>query len=168
MSARRLSLLLALAAGIGACAKKAEETAAAPPAVDSAAVRAAIGDVWQRWIAADTAGNIAALAGMIADSARLDVRGMPPFIGRASVQSFFETLFKTTKVNSESFTPDMTIPISNELAYQNGDYVETMTTKGKASTEYGRYAIAFRKDADGQWRFAYVMAFADSTVPKKK
>lgn len=167
MSARRWYSLLALAAVVGACAKKAEETAAAPPAVDSAAVRAAIADAWQRWIAADTAGNVAALAAMWGDSARADIRGMPPIMGRAAAQAFFQTMFKDGKVNAESVTPDMTIPISNELVYQNGDYTETVTTKGKTSTEYGRYALALHKDADGQWRWAGVMAFADSTVPKK-
>jgi len=167
MSARCLSLLLALAAGIGACAKKAEETAAAPPAVDSAAVRAAIGDAWQRWIAADTAGNIAALVAMVGDSARLDVRGTPPILGRAGFEAWANTLLKGVKVNAESVTPDMTIPVANDLVYQNGDYTETMTTKGKTSTEYGRYALALHKDPDGQWRWAYVMAFTDSTVAKK-
>src|SRR5262245_17262743 len=125
MSARRVFSLLALTAAIGACAKKAEETAAAPPTVDSAAVRAAIGDAWQRWIAADTAGNVAALAAMWGDSARADVRGVPPIMGRAAAQAFFQTMFKDGKVNAESVTPDMTIPVSNELVYQNGNFMET-------------------------------------------
>ena len=167
MFARRMYSLLALAAALGACAKKAEETAATPPAVDSAAARAAIADAWQRWIAADTAGNVAALVAMWGDSARADIRGMPPIMGRAAAQAFFESAFKDSKVNAESVTPDMTVPVSNDLVYQNGNYVETMTTKGKTSTDYGRYALALHKDADGQWRWAYVMAFADSTVPKK-
>jgi ketosteroid isomerase-like protein len=167
MSARRWYSLLALAAVVGACAKKAEETAAAPPAVDSAAVRTAIADAWQRWIAADTAGNVAALAAMWGDSARADIRGMPPIMGRAAAQAAFETMLKEGKINAESVTPDMTIPIANDLVYQNGNYTETVTTKGKTATEYGRYALALHKDTDGQWRWAYVMAFADSTVPKK-
>ena len=146
MSARRWYSLLALAAALGACAKKAEETAATAPAVDSAAVRAAIGDMWQRWITADTTGNVAALAAMVGDSARLDVRGIPPLLGRAAFQAWATTAFKDVKVSEESAMPDMTIPVSNDLVYQNGNYTETMTTKGKTSTEYGRYALALHKE----------------------
>lgn len=167
MSARCTLSTLALSLAIAACAKPAGQTAAAPPAVDSAAVKTAVADLWSRWIAADTAGNVAALTGMWGDSARADIRGMPPIIGRAGAQTFFQTAFKDMKVNAESFMPDMTIPVTNELVYQNGSYTETTTSKGKTATEFGRYAIAFHKDADGQWRFAFVMAFADSTVPKK-
>jgi len=89
-------------------------------------------------------------------------------MGRAGLQTFFETAFKSTKVNAETVTPDMTIPVANDLVYQNGSYTETTTTKGKTETAFGRYALAIHKYPDGQWRFAYVMAFADSTVPKKK
>jgi len=41
--------------------------------------------------------------------------------------------------------------------------------KGKKGemTDYGRYAVAVVKDADGQWRWAYLMAMVDSTVTKK-
>src|SRR5262249_36273950 len=63
MSARRPLSTLAFSLGLAACAKQAEQTAAAPPAVDSAAVRTAVSDVWQKWIAADTAGNYTALIG---------------------------------------------------------------------------------------------------------
>ncbi len=168
MSARRWYSFLALTAVLGACAKQAEQqTAAAPPAVDSAAVRTAMGALWQKWIAADTAGNYTALLGLVDDSVRADIRGMPVVMGKAGFQTFLDGM-KGTKVSAETVTPDMTIPVSNELAYQNGNYTETMTSKGKTSTDYGRYALAIRKGPDGQWRFAYVMAFADSTVAKKK
>jgi hypothetical protein len=33
--------------------------------------------------------------------------------------------------------------------------------------EYGRYASAAAKEADGQWRLGYLMAFTDSTVADK-
>jgi ketosteroid isomerase-like protein len=166
MFARRTISMLALAWGLAACAKPATQTAAAP-AVDSAAVKPALADLWSRWIVADTTGNVAALVAMVDDSARADVRGMPPMMGKAAWQSFFETM-KSTKVNSVSVTPDMTIAVSNDLAYQNGSYAEATTTQGKSATEYGRYAMAIVKNADGQWRFGYIMAFADSTVPVKK
>ena len=160
------SLALVLLGG-AACAKPAEQTAAAPPAVDSAAVKAAVSDVWARWIVADTAGNVEALMALVGDSARFDARGMPPIVGRANLRAAVEPIFKSTKYTAMAITPEMTEVLSDALAYETGNYVETYVVNKKSMTDYGRYAAAVGKDADGQWRVMYMMAFADSTVPAK-
>ena len=167
MSARHTCSTLALALAIAACAKPAEQVAAAP-VVDSAAVKAAVADLWQRWVAADTAGNLEALAAMIADSARLDLRGMPPFLSRAAWKASAETAMRSMDVTAMTITPEMTSAISNELAYETGNYSEAYTMGKKRMVDYGRYATAVQKEADGQWRVGYIMAFADSTVTVKK
>lgn len=161
------SWLWAVPLALAACTKPAPEQPP-QPAVDSAAVTAAVGDFWQRYIAADTAGNIDAISAMWDDSVRADVRGAPVLLGRAAVRAFIEPILKTQKYTAMSVTPDMTIPISNEMAYQNGSYLETSVSKGKTSNEYGRFAAAIVKGADGQWRLGYIMAFSDSIVPVKK
>lgn len=158
---------LAIAA-LAACAPRAAEQAAAPMAVDTAAVQAAVAGFWPRWIASATANDTAAMGALLNDSVRIDSKGLPPVLGRAAWITIFETLMKGTKVESEAITPEQTSVIDNDLAYQTGDFMETTTTGGKTQTEYGRYAAAIRKDADGQWRLRYIMAFADSTVPVKK
>lgn len=150
-----------------ACAQPAERQAAAP-AVDSAAVIAAAGDFWARYVAADTANDVNALVALFTDSVRVDARGAPVLLGRAAVQSFIENMMKTTRTTSLAVTPDMTVPVSNETVYQNGSYTEAMATGNQGVTEYGRYAVALRKGADGQWRINYLMAFTDSTVPVRK
>ena len=155
-------------AALVACAPKAEEQAAPPATVDSAAVVSAAVGYWPRWIAAVTAGDMAAMGGLVSDSVRLDLKGFPPMIGKAAFVATFEPLMKTMKMDSEVMTPEQTTAISNELAYQTGDYVEATTAAGKSQTEYGRYAAAIGKGADGQWRLSYIMAFADSIVPVKK
>jgi len=158
-----------LAITLAACAPKAaEQAAAAPVAVDTAAVQAAIAGFWPRWIASATSADTAAMAALLADSVRIDSKGMPPILGRAGWMTIFETMMKTTKVEAEAITPELTSVVDNDLAYQTGDFIETTTTDGKTQAEYGRYAAAIRKDADGQWRLRYIMAFADSTVPVKK
>ena len=166
MSARRVFSTLALAMLIAACAKPAEQTAAVP-AVDSAAVKAAVADVWVRWSAADTAGNVEAVVALVADSARLDFRGMPPLIGRAAFRTMAEANLKSMDISALNIIPEMTTAISDGLAYETGNYVEAYTMNRKNLTDYGRYAAAVGKDADGQWRVFYLMAFADSTITKK-
>lgn len=168
MFARRALSSLVLALTFAACAKPADQSAAAPAAVDSAAVKAAVTDVWSRWIAADTAGNIDALAALIADSVRIDARGMPPMVGKVAWRAMAETAMKQMDITAMSIIPEMTEAISNGLAYETGNYVETYVAGGNTMTDYGRYATAVGKDADGQWRVYYLMAFADSTVTAKK
>ncbi|HEV8455610.1 MAG TPA: nuclear transport factor 2 family protein [Gemmatimonadales bacterium] len=167
MSARHTLSTLALALAIAACAKPAEQTAAMPM-VDSAAVKAAVAEVWSRWVTADTSGNVDAVVALVADSARLDLRGMPPMVGRASFRTMAETALKSMDITSLVITPEMTEAISNELAYETGNYTEAYTLDRKPMVDYGRYAAAVAKDADGQWRVQYLMAFADSTVTVKK
>ena len=76
-------------------------------------------------------------------------------------------MLKTVKVTEEQITPQATYPITNELLYQTGDYLEVMDSVGRVATNYGRYAAALRKNAAGAWQAFYVMAFPDSVVPKK-
>ncbi len=159
------SLLLALT--WAACSPSASRQAAAPPAVDSAAVKAAVADLWQHWSTADTAADIPALVEMVGDSARIDVMGLPPMVGRAAWKAAAEAGFKTMKYTSMHILAEGTYPISNELAYENGSYTEGSLQGKQKMMAYGRYASALRKDPDGKWRIAYVMVFADSTVAVK-
>lgn len=159
------ALVAALAA---ACTPAPAPQAAAAPAVDSTAVRAAVADLWQRWITADTSGNLAALAGMVADSARLDLQGVPPILGRAAWEAVAKEEFKTAKYTSMTITPYNTTAISNELAYESGSFTEGSLMGKKAMMNHGRYAGAIRKDPDGQWRIGYIMVISDSLVPVKK
>jgi ketosteroid isomerase-like protein len=158
---------LALALIWAACSPPATQQAAAPPAVDSAAVKAAVADLWQRWSAADTAADLAALVEMVGDSARIDVMGLPPMVGRAAWKAAAEAGFKTMKYTSMNIRPEMTVPISNELAYENGSYTEGSVQGKQKQMAYGRYAGALRKYPDGKWRIAYIMVFADSTPAVK-
>src|SRR6185503_9542593 len=157
MIRRHMVQTVTLAMALGACTPKPAEQAAAPAAVDTAAVVSATRDYWQRWSAAATAGDMAAMGALLIDSVRIDSKGAPPMVGKPGWAAVFEPMMKSTKVDAEVITPERTNAISNELAYQTGDYLETTTSAGKSQTEYGRYAAALRKDADGQWRLAYIM-----------
>ena len=89
-------------------------------------------------------------------------------LGKEAVAAAFMPVLRQTKYTDFNVTPDLTIPVSNDMVYQNGNYMEAATSGGKSQTEYGRYAAAIVKGADGQWRLGYIMAFSDSIVPVKK
>lgn len=157
---------LPLMAILSACAPQPVEQAAAP-AVDTAAAQAAVADLWQRWATADTAGDAAALADMVADSAQMDMRGFPRLVGRAGYAAAVGPMMKEIDYTSMAITPERTTVVSNELVYQFGSFTEGSTVKKKKMMEYGRYATAVRKFPDGKWRTAYLIGFADSTVTVK-
>ena len=158
---------MALIAGFAAACAPKEPATPAPPAVDSAQVKTAVDALWKQWTAADTAGSITAMTDLVADSIRIDNKGSPAIEGKAAWLSFAETMLKGVDVLTEDITPDVTIAVSNELAYQNGNYVEVTQTGKKKNTDYGRYAAAIEKGSDGKWRIRYIMAFSDSTVAAK-
>lgn len=151
-----------------ACAPKEPPAPPAPPAVDSTQVRSGVDAMWKQWVAADTAGNVAGMAALVSDSIRIDAKGQPAILGKAAWQSFASAMIKGMSIESETITPDVTVAVSNDLAYQSGNYVEeTVNAKKKKTTDYGRYAAAIEKSPDGVWRVRYIMSFSDSTVAAK-
>jgi len=156
-----------LVVSAAACAPK-EAPPPAAPAVDTARVTTEVAGYWRQWAAAaDTTGSIPAMLELLSDSIRIDSKGAPPMLGKAAWQTMVETMQKTTKVLSETITPDVTVAVSNDLAYQNGNYAEDVLTGKKKSTDFGRYAAALERGPDGKWRLRYIMAFSDSIVAAK-
>jgi ketosteroid isomerase-like protein len=165
MRTRLISLGIALVAGLAACGPKPAPEAAAPPVVDTAAVYAGVADLWVRWSAADTAADAAAIADMVTDSVRLDMKGFPPVLGRASWHGILTEMYKMYKYDPLEMRPSMTVAVDNNLAYQIGTYSQGgWDAKKKHTKDYSRYAAAIQKGADGKWRISYWMGFTDSTV----
>lgn len=160
---------LALAAALIACAPADGPPAATAPAVDTAAVMAGVADFWARWATADTAENLDVIVGMMAEDGRFDLKGFPPMVGREAARAAMTPLYGQVDYREASATPSTTVAISNDLAHQAGTYLERYTMKGQPGemADYGRYAAAFVKGADGQWRWGYMMAMVDSTVTRK-
>jgi hypothetical protein len=88
-------------------------------------------------------------------------------IGRAAIDSTLRPMYAMRDYTSLVITPAGTTVLSNVLVYQRGTYTESYIEKKKSSTEYGRYATGLVKEADGQWRITYMMAFPDSTVQRR-
>jgi uncharacterized protein (TIGR02246 family) len=135
--------------------------------VDTVAVTQAVGDLWTRFVTADTAGNVDAFLGLFAEDVRLDVQGFPPIIGKAAFDSVARPMFAARKFTDLTVNANTTVVVSNDLALQGGTYTETYIEKKKTSTEFGRYASSIARGADGQWRISYWMAIIDSTVGRK-
>ncbi len=151
-----------------ACAPAPEAPAAAAPVVDTAAVTQAIRDLTNRGNAAEVAGNATEYAALYSDNGRIDYPGFPPLVGRAAIEAAATTFLAERDYSALSQSGARTVVVNNSLGYDAGAFSGTYTTKGKEPvTEHGRYVAAATKGADGQWKFAYLMAFPDSTVKSK-
>lgn len=172
MHAHRGLLGLTFTAALATCGPRPAPVDEKPlaAAVDSAAVKAAVAGLWQKMIASDTAEDVAGVAALVSEKGRFDERGVPPMLGRTAWRATAEPAMKGRDVKAFSVSPEMTMAITNDLAYELGTYSETYLDRKtkKTSTDHGRYATAIGREPDGQWRFSYLMAFVDSTVAVKK
>lgn len=149
---------------LGACAPPAPPAAAVATPPDTAAIRAELDQLWAAYGAADTAGDVATLAGFYTENARIDFMGGPPIVGLEAITSTLQAIFATNKYSGLGVVPERTTARESTTAYQVGRWWESYTVKGKRQqTDYGRYAAAYTKGADGRWRAAYFMGFTDST-----
>ncbi len=146
-----------------ACAPKADAPRAAAITVDTAAASQGLGVLRNQYVALQTAGDAAGLAALYADSAGVDLYGLPRLRGRPAIHAAFTADFAARK-----YTLTQIVPVSQNVrtdsdASEIGTYHNMHDVKGTVDHEWGRYIGAFGKGADGQWRIMYLMAFPDST-----
>jgi len=146
-----------------ACAPPAEAPATAAATVDTAAAGQGLDDLRSRYIALNNAGDAAGLAALHADSAGVDILGVPRLRGRPAIQAAFAADFAARKFTLTEIMPFSRSIRTDTEGTELGTYHNMFTVSGAGSHEWGRYVGAFRKRADGQWEIAYLMAFADST-----
>ncbi|HEV8357020.1 MAG TPA: nuclear transport factor 2 family protein [Gemmatimonadales bacterium] len=156
-TAAGLALLLA-----AACAQPAPEQTAAAPAVDSAAARAGMTALRNRYIAGQTAGDASAVAALFSDSAAVDLYGVPKLRGRAAIEAAFKADYAARKYTMTEIMPAETSVRTSTGGSEIGTYHDMHDAKGKVDQEWGRYLVGMAKGADGQWRLDYLMAFPDS------
>lgn len=156
-------LLAATAAALVACTQPAPEQAAAPPAPpDTAALRVTLVAMSEQLKTAYLAGDAAAVASHFTDDARAEYAGFPSAVGRAAIQSTYDTYFKANKLTAAEWTFGDVAALSADLATAGGTY-HAYAPEAKPAHAWWRWAAAYRKGADGQYRLWYSIAFPDST-----
>ncbi len=146
-----------------ACAPRAETPPTATATVDSAAASQGLDVLRDRYIALQTGGDAAGLAALYADSAGVDLFGLPRLRGRPAIQAAFTADFAARKNTLTQIMPGTRSVRTDSEATEIGTYHNMHDVKGTVDHEWGRYLGAFEKGADGQWKITYLMAFPDST-----
>jgi ketosteroid isomerase-like protein len=154
---RRFNYLLALAALATA------PTASSAQAPDTATVRAGLNALTAKLVTAYLAGDAATMASLYTEDARAEYAGFPSAVGRTAIQSTYLEYFKANKLKVWESTIGDVNSLSADLATAGGTVHSFGDTNGKPVHMWWRWAAAYRRGADGEYRISYVMAFPDST-----
>ena len=109
------------------------------------------------------AGNAAGIAGLFTEEGTATFFGFPTTTGRAAIEALMAGLFSAVKVTASSVSVEMVAAPAPGLGTALGMYAETVDSSGVTIQTWYHWAGSYRQDADGQWRFAYLMSFPDST-----
>ena len=144
------SLILGVAAVLlGSCASAPQK-----PTVDVAAVKAAVADINQKYMAAVAARDTDAVAGLYSDDARTLAPNAPRADGRAAIRALWVEFLSTPGLNLTFSSSDVTVSESGDLAIDVGSYQMTMTTpKGLPIHDVGKYVTVFKKVGD-EWKIS--------------
>ena len=140
-----------LVSTLAACAAPAPEVA---PPMDVAEVKDAIQAKEKEWSAAFLAADGAAIAALYTeDAAGIQATGDWDR-GREAIAKRNNSQFDSTTYTSREDITEEVIPAGPDYVFEVGRYASAGTAKvgGKPKTSSGRYAVLWRKDADGVWR----------------
>ena len=155
----RTSIIVLAAIALGIARPASSQSAAAP---DTAAIRAALNAATTKMNAAYLAGDAAAVAALFTEEARAEYAGFPSAKGRAAIQATYEGYFKANKLTVAETTIRAVGALNENLVTAGGTYHSF--GNGKPKHAWWRWAAAYVKGADGEYRISYIMAFPDSTT----
>jgi uncharacterized protein (TIGR02246 family) len=102
------------------------------------------------------------VATFYADDGELVLPGMAPVHGPAAVRAFLAPMAAAGQVDSVSITSDELTVHGDTTADQRGRYFQVAGERGKPHGTYtGGYDAAWRRGADGRWRFVRLAMHPD-------
>jgi uncharacterized protein (TIGR02246 family) len=148
------SLVMALVLGVGYAQM-----------ADTAADVAAINAVREAYIAAETAGDAAAVAALYADNATLMPSNHAAVSGKSAIEAFLQQQYAAMSA-ALTVTPRET-KAAGDMGYDTGTTVITLTPKagGKAMSSNGKYAVTLARQADKSWKITNLIYNEDMPMP---
>ena len=154
---RLASLVLVLAlAFASACAPKVDDPA------DVTAVKQTIEAYTKAVLAKDAAASVA----MMTDTTAYFEPNMPAMTGREAVAKFHQWLFDNVDLEIAPVVTD--VHVEGRFATMRGTYTQTLVPKAEgaaARPDSGNWAVAARRQADGAWKWDWLMASSDQPSP---
>ena len=117
----------------------------------------AIDDLREEVTSAIIAGDAAAYANLCTEDVRLLHAGSPIIAGKAELEAHNAAIFEAVNVTSLVLTP-VEIYGAGDLAYEIGTQELTIDPTVPEFAGSRKYVHVFRRESDGQWRFAALMS----------
>ena len=152
-----LSGVLALAlVPLSACAPKVNDPA------DVQAVKQTVEAYAKGFLAQDAPASVA----MMTDKTAFFEPHMPAMTGKDAVAKFHQMLFDQFNIE---ITPVVTdVQVEGSIATMHGTYTQKLIPKGEgaaAMPDRGNWTVAARRQADGSWKWDWIMGASDQPMP---
>ena len=157
-------MVLALALALAGC-EPAPQQEAAPEAPTQAEIEAAIGEVREAYIAAQNAGDAAALAALFTDDAVLMPPNAPAVSGKEAIQSYLQS--QNDQFSFELAASQAEVAAAGDWAFSRGTHTVNLNPKaaGKAVEDSGKYLNILKRQPDGSWKIARHTWNSDKALP---
>jgi uncharacterized protein (TIGR02246 family) len=160
-SAARWSLPILLVAVMSGCAGAPPP----PPAVDQAAIGAAIDSITHAFGAALAARDTSALAAMYADDAHLLAPNMARVDGRDGIRSAWAGFVSMPGMELVPTTNTKIISEAGDMVVELGSYTfKFQDPTGNTQTDVGKYATVHKK-VNGEWKIVVDTFNSDMPIP---
>jgi uncharacterized protein (TIGR02246 family) len=139
--------------------------ACAPKVNDPADVQA-IKQLMDGYFKASTSGDAAAVQAVITDKTILLEPHMAPLVGREAIGKLHQTFLDQFAMDAKG--PAVDVRVVGDLAVAYGTYAETITPKDgtlAAEKASGHWMASLQRQADGAWKWDWVMANSDQPMP---
>lgn len=151
------SLVLVLAlVSLSACAPKVNDPA------DVQAVKQTMEAYTKGIVAKDAPASVA----MMTDKTAYFEPHMPAMTGKDAVAKFHQTLFDQFDVEMTTVVAD--VQVDGNLAIMHGTHTNKLTPKAEgaaAMPDSGNWTVAARRQADGSWKWDWIMGASDQPMP---
>jgi ketosteroid isomerase-like protein len=151
------SVLLVLAlVPLSACAPKVNDPA------DVQAVKQTMEAYTKGIVAKDAPASVA----MMTDKTAYFEPHFPAMTGKEAVAKFFKMAFEQFEIEMVPVVTD--VQVEGNLALMHGTYTQKLTPKAEgaaAMPDSGNWTVAARRQADGSWKWDWIMGASDQPMP---
>jgi uncharacterized protein (TIGR02246 family) len=140
--------------------------AACAPKVDNPADVKAVTQVMEGYFQSASANDPAAVQAVLTDRTILFEPHMTPLVGKDSISRMHEAFMSQFGIDAKGPVGD--VRVVGDLAIAHGSYAETITPKDEvlaAEKASGHWMAVLRRQADGAWKWEWVMANSDQPMP---
>jgi ketosteroid isomerase-like protein len=160
-STARWSLPILLVALMGGCTSAPPAT----PAVDQAAIGAAIDGITPAFMAAVAARDTNAIVNMYADDAHLLPPNAPRADGKDAIRQSWADFMRMPGVELTATANTKMISEAGDMVVELGSYVmKYQDPSGKSQTDNGKYATVY-KMVNGEWKIVVDTFNSDIPIP---